>query len=305
MPTYALLLIGVLVAALAVWSLTSALRQQRGQHLALDRLGFRPCPEESERLAETVTGIENNQGYRYEVKEPRRLEGRQAIYYYVKVRHSRKGDDVVAEEEVLFPLKRPSAAGLLLVVKPSSLPAGMASRILGTVATADWDAQPDHLKRLELPADLKDTNLVGALAPPGASLYELVDTATLSVVQGLGDAGGMLVRFREGCALWPAPARGSLSGWKSWSPGSGRCAEARRAGPPRSRGPPGRVDRTSAALRTTTGERKRRSADAGRDLVYVRCRSMKPDRLSSRSICVSFAVGFALSDSHEPKSHSR
>lgn len=104
----------------------------------------------------------------------------------------------MAEEEVLFPLKRPSAAGLLLVVKPSSLPAGLASRMLGTLATGAWDAQPDDLKRLDLPADLKDTNLVGALAPSGASLYELVDTATLSVVQGLGDAGGMLVRFREG-----------------------------------------------------------------------------------------------------------
>lgn len=58
----------MLVTALVVWSLTSTLRQQRDQRLALDRLGFRPCPEESERLAETVTRIENNRGYRYEIK---------------------------------------------------------------------------------------------------------------------------------------------------------------------------------------------------------------------------------------------
>ena len=40
-------------------------------------------------------------------------------------------------------------------------------------------------------------------------------------------------------------------------------------------------------------------------LGYPRCISMKPDRFSSRSICVSAALGFALPDSQEPKSHSR
>ena len=85
----------------------------------------------------------------------------------------------------------------MLVVKPSSIPPGLASRILGSVATGPWDAQPDDLVRLELPPDLRDTNLVGALAAPGARLYDLVDGGTLSVVQGLGDAGGTFVRFRE------------------------------------------------------------------------------------------------------------
>jgi hypothetical protein len=200
MPTYVWVPFAVVAVALVAWSLTSTSRRERARRLALDRLGFRPCPDESGRLAQTVAQIENNRGYRYEVKEPRRLEGRPPIPYYVKVRHrrDRDEDEVVAEEEVLLPLKRPSPAGLVLVVKPSSLPAGLASRILGTLATGAWDAQPDDLKRLELPPDLKDTNLVGALAPPETSLYELVDTATLSVVQGVGDAGGMLVRFREG-----------------------------------------------------------------------------------------------------------
>ncbi|MGH7391020.1 MAG: hypothetical protein ACREM3_16410 [Candidatus Rokuibacteriota bacterium] len=74
--------------------------------------------------------------------------------------------------------------------------------MLGAIATGPWDAQPDDLRRLELPPDLANTNLVAALGPAGAGLYDLIDSRTLSVVQGLGDAGGMFVRCREAwCAV--------------------------------------------------------------------------------------------------------
>ncbi len=203
MPTYGWVLVGLLVLALVVWSVSDTYRKERARRLALDRLGLTPCPDERARLEEIVTRIENNRGYRYEVREPRRVSGDPAIYYYVKARHEDVGDDPpMVEEELLFPLKRSSAAALELVVKPSSIPAGLASRIMGSVATGPWDAQSDDLVRLELPPDLRDTNLLGALAAPGARLYDLVDGGTLSVVQGLGDAGGMFVRFREGwCAV--------------------------------------------------------------------------------------------------------
>jgi hypothetical protein len=80
--------------------------------------------------------------------------------------------------------------------------------MIGAVATAHWDAQPDDLQRLELPPDLKDTNLLGALGQPGASLYDLIDTSTLSVAQGLGDTGGMMIRFRDGwCSVASASAQ--------------------------------------------------------------------------------------------------
>ena len=202
MPAYGWVLVGLLVLALVVWSVSDSYRKERARRLLLDRAGFQPCPEERERLERIVTGIENNKGHRYEVKEPRRLPGEPAIYYYVKTRHDDGDHPPMVEEELLFPLKRSSAAGLELVVKPSSIPAGLASRIMGSVATGPWDAQSDDLVRLELPPDLRDTNLLGALAAPGARLYDLVDGGTLSVVQGLGDAGALFVRFREGwCAV--------------------------------------------------------------------------------------------------------
>lgn len=201
------LLGGALVAGLVVRGVLADRRRRRATEQALEGLGFRPCPEETQRLEETITRLENNRGYRYEVRDPRRLAGASPVYYYVKVRQGGVRDEAEAEEEVLFRLRRPSAAGLVLAVKPSSLGSGPAP-LLRMLATGAWDAQPDDLRKLDLPPDLRDTNLVGALAPAGASLYDLVDAATLSVVQGLGDAGAMLVRFREGwCSVAGASAR--------------------------------------------------------------------------------------------------
>lgn len=209
MPTYLpIVLVGVVVVILLVWSIKAQVKRSRSLKAALEQLGFRPCPEKKSWLEETVTRIENNKDYRYEVREPKRLPGEPAVYYYIKYCHGGVREDPLVEEEILFPLKRPSADGLILIVKPSSLSSGLATRMMGSIATAPWDVHPDDLQRLELPPDLKDTNLVGALGPLGASFYNLIDMRTLSVVQGLGDAGGMMVQFRDTwCSVASASAQ--------------------------------------------------------------------------------------------------
>ncbi len=203
MPSYLpFVLAGLLVVALVVWSVTAQRRREQALKESLGQLGFSPCLDRKSWLEGTIAGIENNQGYRYEVRDPKWLAGSSPVYYYVKRRQRAAHEDSMAEEEILFALKRPSPGGLVLIVKPSSLAPGLATRMLGAIATGPWDAQPDDLRRLELPPDLRETNLVGALGPPGVSLYDLIDTRVLSVVQGLGDAGGMFVRFRDGwCAV--------------------------------------------------------------------------------------------------------
>ncbi len=75
--------------------------------------------------------------------------------------------------------------------------------MMGAIAAGPWDVQPEDLLRIEIPPDLKDTNLVSALGPSGTSLYDLVDSSTVTVLQGFGDAGGILVRF---CDSWCAVA---------------------------------------------------------------------------------------------------
>jgi hypothetical protein len=188
----------LVVVALVVWGVTAERRKNRARIAALEQLGFRPCPEQKTWLEERTSYIENNRGFRYEVREPRQLAGEQTIYYYVKKRHSDEDEKVpMVEEEILFRLKQPAKGGLVLTVKPSSLAPGLATRMIGAVATGPWDSQPDDLQRLELPPDLKETNLMGAMGPPGWSLYDVVDSGALSVVQGLGDAGALWVRFRD------------------------------------------------------------------------------------------------------------
>ena len=207
-------LVGLVAVVLLVRSIAVQRQRTKARKAALEQLGFRPCPEQKAWLEETIASIENNQGFRYEVRDSKRLPGEPTVYYYVKTRRSDDGDERVpmVEEEILFPLKRPTKGGLVLTVKPSSLAPGLATRMMGAVATGPWDAQPDDLQRLDLPPDLKDTNLVGAMGPPGAKLYDLVDASTLSVVQGLGDAGGLFVRFRDSwCSVssagWEIPFR--------------------------------------------------------------------------------------------------
>jgi hypothetical protein len=202
MPTYwPIVLVGVVAAVLLAWSLAAQRRRSQTQKETLERLGFTPCPDKHAWLAETVARIDNNKDYDYEVRDAKRLPREPAIYYYIKRRSDHTREDPLVEEELLFPLSRRSPAGLVLILKPSSIAPGRATRLLSAVATASWDAQPDDLERLELPMDLKDTNLLGALGPPGASLYDLADSRILSVAQGLGDVGAMQMYFRDSWCL--------------------------------------------------------------------------------------------------------
>jgi hypothetical protein len=192
----------LVAAAVVVWVLLTHRRSRRAREELLERAGFRPCPDEKGTLEAVVNRIANDRHHRYFVERPRRLSGEPPLYHYVKVREGRSDDERHAGEELLFRLRRRSTAGVVLVVKPSSLAPGLATRLLAAVATGPWDTQPDDLERLELPADLKDTNLLGALGPPGAGLYELVDAPLLGVAQGLGDAGALTLLFRDDwCAI--------------------------------------------------------------------------------------------------------
>jgi hypothetical protein len=203
MPSYLpFVLIGIATAALLAGSLVRQWRGGRAQTAALEQLGFQPCPDQKTWLEETIARIENNREYRYEVKDPKRLPGEPGVYHYIKMRYRFPLEAGVASEEILFPLKRSSLGGLVLTVKPSSLPAGLASRMMGALAAGPWDANPDDLSRLELPSDLVDTNVVAAIGARGSRLHHLIDARTLGVGQELGNAGGIFVQFRDAwCAV--------------------------------------------------------------------------------------------------------
>jgi len=211
------LIFGLAFVGLVVWLMLKDRKAGAARRRELAALGFAPCPEQSDFLAETVTQLENNSEYRYSVENPMQAPlGRQHAYYYSKSR--RRSGQIVVAEELLFPLKRSSSAGVVVFVKPSSLPAGTATKLIGAVATGGWDSQPDDLTKLELPVDLRDTNLIGTLGPRGASLYDLLDAAALSVIQQVGDCGALLVMCRgEWCSLASTSHRMPLDVAKLWS----------------------------------------------------------------------------------------
>jgi len=68
----------------------------------LEQLGFVPCPDKKNWLEETITRIENNRGFSYEVRDPKRLPGEPSVYHYIKMRHKYHDEAAVAEEEILF-----------------------------------------------------------------------------------------------------------------------------------------------------------------------------------------------------------
>jgi hypothetical protein len=189
----------------------SGARMQR-----LMEMGFAPLPDEAP-LLERVTKLENNSEYRYSVDIPMRAKrGYDEIFFYQKCRH--RAGSIYAAEELLFPLSRPSNEGLMLFIKPSDLTAGTASRLIGAVATGAWDAQPDDLAKLEIPAELEGSNLIGALGPEGTTLHGLMDRATLDRMMQVGDFGVLIVLCRdEWCSLGSPQARMPLDIKQAWS----------------------------------------------------------------------------------------
>ena len=102
-------------------------------------------------------------------------------------------------------------------VKPTGLQAGTATRLIGAVATGDWDAQPDDLNKIEIPLDLQGTNIIGALGPHGASFHDLIDSQTVPLMQRMGDAGVMTVMCRDmSCSLSSPSARMPFTLEKLW-----------------------------------------------------------------------------------------
>ncbi len=207
---------GAAFLALVVWMALRGRASAAARKERLQALGFAPCPDETGALVKKVKWLENNSEYRYTVEKPYRasLRGRPA-YSYSKFR--RRQGHIVGADELLIPLRRPSPQGLMLFVKPTGLPAGTATKLIGAVATGAWDSQPDDLTKLEIPVDLRHTNLIGVLGPSGASFYDLIDPGTLSALQHVGDHGALVVICRgEWCSLAATSPRMPLDLDKLW-----------------------------------------------------------------------------------------
>jgi len=207
---------GLAFAALVGWLVA---KSRAGAKVRLDllaRMGFAPCPSEAGSLAEQVAQHENNSEYRYRVTDPMRASvGDEPVWFYTKER-MRQGS-IVAAHELRFPLERPSSEGLVLFMKPSALRAGTTATLIGSLATAGWDAHPDDLTRVEVPVDLEGSNLIGVLGPAGASLYDLIDAKHVAALGQVGDFGVLVVTCRgRWCSLASSTTRMDLDLERLW-----------------------------------------------------------------------------------------
>lgn len=210
---------GVAFAALVARLLMKARADRRARGEKLVRMGFAPCSSEAEieMLVEQITCFENNSGYRYRVEEVMRISLRGDAAWFYRKERSRSGN-IVAVHEFHFPLDRPSREGVVLFFKPSALRSGTSATFVGSLATGGWDSQPDDLTRLPVPEDLRHGNLIGILAPAGASLFELIEPKAIAALQPVGDHGATRVACRDGwCSFSSSSTRHDFDLEGLWS----------------------------------------------------------------------------------------
>jgi hypothetical protein len=211
-------LVGVIVLGLVFWKIFKGAQNHKVNRPFLVQTGFVNCSEEKAFLEQTVAFLEQNAEYSYGIDDPMKtsIAGR-GVYFYTKKRN-RHGKNPYASHEFLITLKRKVTWPYVLYCKPSAMSDGMGVKLLKTVTTANWDAQPDDLFKVALPIDYKNSNILGVLGPEGSSFSTLINPSILSLLTVAGDHGILVFRCRENICSFDNP--GGYLKWdfpKVWS----------------------------------------------------------------------------------------
>lgn len=106
---------------------------------------------------------------------------------------------------ILFGLLFVVVVVIMMVIRGRASRAARLQRLveLGFSSTPEQkEMLAEKITKLEIPVDLQGTNLIGALGPAGASLYDLIGAETLSRFLGAGDCGASIVHCRgELCSM--------------------------------------------------------------------------------------------------------
>jgi hypothetical protein len=184
---------GVLILGTVLWTIMKATGQGRERQDFVKSKGFVPCDEEKVELESKVASLERNANYHYSIEQPFKASfNGTAVYLYQKNRARANARYIV--DEFLIPFKRKSPQSFMLYLKPSSLGEGMETKLLRSITIIGWDAQPDDLVKIDLPLDLRNSNILAAFAPEGTSLYDLADSHQLSLIQQGGNYGIVTLR---------------------------------------------------------------------------------------------------------------
>lgn len=205
------------IIGLIVWGMVKHTKKDKERNRFFANVGFTPCEEENNALAEQISRIENNSEYAYSVRASMKLQhGGVDVYFFTKDR--RRHGDIYVAHEFLFTVNRKTNVPFQVYLKPGSIKDGMATKLLRTSVTTGWDTQSDDLVELELPRELQKSNILGLMAPSDCSFYDLFDSAAISLLGQAGDHDIFTIRCRGNLCSIENPLTGH--GWnykKVWT----------------------------------------------------------------------------------------
>ena len=200
-------LLMIAIVALIVWGMVKHGKKEKALKNFLANAGFVPCKKEKKALADKVTLLENNSEYAYSVRKPMKVSrGDTNVYFYTKDR--RRRGDLHVYEEFLLTINRKTNLPFQVYLKPTSLPEGMVTKLLRSVTTTGWDSQSDDLVKIELPADLQKSNILGVMGPRNCSFYDLFDSNSLPLLMHAADNDIYTIRCRENLCSIESPLVG-------------------------------------------------------------------------------------------------
>jgi len=205
------------IVGLLIWGTIKNSKKEKALKNLLADIGFVPCDKEKKALAEKITLLENNSEYTYSVRNPLKVaQGEVHVYFYTKDRRRRGDLDVF--EEFLFTIDRKTSLPFQIYLKPTSLKEGTTTKILRSVTTTGWDSQSDDLIKIELPAALQNSNILGVMGPENCSFYDLFDSSTLGLLVRGADNDVFTIRYRENLCSVESPHVGHERDYKKmWS----------------------------------------------------------------------------------------
>ncbi|VAW72539.1 hypothetical protein MNBD_GAMMA15-1539 [hydrothermal vent metagenome] len=212
-----LTLLMAVVTGLIVWGFIKHAEQEKIRKKFIADNGFVGCKDEKKNLSEQITRLENNSEYSYSIREPMKTSlGEGDVFFYTKDR--RRRNDLHVAYEFLFPVKRKARLPFQIFVKPASMQEGMTSRLLRDSTTTGWDSQSDDLVKLELPAELKASNILGVMGPSNHRVQDLFDSATIQLLDQAGNHDVFTLRSRDEMCSIEIPLTGHKCDYeKVWS----------------------------------------------------------------------------------------
>jgi len=198
------------IVGLIAWGMVKHAKKDKERNRFLTSVGFIACKEEKESLKEKISLLENNSEYTYSVRLPMKLrQDNVDVYFYTKDR--RRHGDLYVSYEFLFTANRKNNIPFQIYLKPGSIKAGVATKLISSSITINWDSQADDLVKIKLPRELSESNVLGLMAQKGCSLYDLFDSSALSLLGLAGDNGIFTIRCRGNLCSIEEPR--STDGW--------------------------------------------------------------------------------------------